>query len=124
MHEMGIAQEVVEIVQASIPPHLQGARVERIRLRIGELSSVVADSLRFCFEALARGTALEGAELAIETVPVLARCQGCDHQWTISTPAFSCPQCNGGDIRILSGRELEIDAIEVEDTGENKGAGG
>jgi hydrogenase nickel incorporation protein HypA/HybF len=124
MHEMGIAQEIVGIVQASIPAHLHGTRVERVRLRIGTLSAVVADSLRFCFEALTRDTPLAGAELAIAAIPVTARCLACDHRWTIETPAFACPRCSGGDIRILSGRELEIEAIELADEAAAGDAGG
>lgn len=115
MHEMGIALQVIEIAVASIPENLRRARVARVNLTVGKLSAVVSDSLRFCFEVAAKETTLEGAELAIEEIDVVARCNACDHQWTIEGPAFSCPRCHSGNITLVSGRELDIRSIEIED---------
>jgi hydrogenase nickel incorporation protein HypA/HybF len=115
MHEMGIALQVIEIAVASIPEDLRRARVARVNLTVGKLSAVVSDSLRFCFEVAAKETPLEGAELAIEEIDVVARCSACDHQWTIEGPAFSCPRCHSGNITLVSGRELDIRSIEIED---------
>lgn len=115
MHEMGIALQVIEIAAASIPENLRGARVVRVNLTVGKLSAVVSDSLRFCFEAASKETPLEGAELAIDEVDVVARCNACDHRWTIETPAFSCPRCKSGNITLISGRELDIRSIEIEE---------
>ncbi|MCF8052583.1 MAG: hydrogenase maturation nickel metallochaperone HypA [Desulfobacterales bacterium] len=115
MHEMGIALQVIEIAVASIPEDLRRARVARVNLTVGKLSAVVSESLRFCFEVASRETPVEGAELVIEEVDVVARCNACGHQWTIEEPAFSCPHCNSGDITLISGRELDIRSIEIED---------
>ena len=112
---MGIALQVIEIAAASIPENLRRARVARVNLTVGKLSAVVSDSLRFCFNVAAKDTPLDGAELFIEEVDVVARCNDCDHQWTIDTPAFSCPRCKSGDITLVSGRELDIRSIEIED---------
>lgn len=119
MHEMGIALEILEIAQASIPADLPSARVARVNLRVGKLSAVVPESLRFCFEIAARETPLAGAELAIEEIPVSARCRTCGERWTVTAPVFLCQACGGGALEILSGRELDIVSIEVFD-----GAGG
>jgi len=43
----------------------------------------------------------------------VARCRDCDTQWTISSPAFTCENCNSGSLEILSGRELDIESIEI-----------
>ena len=115
MHEMGIAMEIVDIAKASIPADMHGARIQRVNLQVGKLSAIVADSLRFCFDLVVKDTPLEGAELAIEEVPVVARCRDCQTQWTVSEPVFTCQSCQGGAIDILSGRELDIKSIEIED---------
>jgi hydrogenase nickel incorporation protein HypA/HybF len=115
MHEMGIAMQIVEIAKASIPEDMQGAKVQRVNLKVGKLSAIVADSLRFCFDLVVKDTPLDGAELAIEELPVVIRCKDCQVQWTVSEPVFTCRQCNGGNIDILSGRELDIKSIEIED---------
>jgi hydrogenase nickel incorporation protein HypA/HybF len=79
------------------------------------LSAVVAESLRFCFDVAAKDTIADGAELAIEEVTVNARCQDCGHQWVVDQLVFVCPACNGGHIDLLSGRELNIESIEIEE---------
>ena len=115
MHEMGIALQIIQIAQESIPADLRGARVERIRLKVGQLAGVVPDSLRFCFEAVSQDTPLAGAQLHIEEVAVVARCQDCGHRWTITAPAFVCEKCHSGALTLLSGRELDIEAIDIID---------
>jgi hydrogenase nickel incorporation protein HypA/HybF len=115
MHEMGIAAEIVRIVTESIPAELTGSKVARVNLRVGKLAAVVPQSLKFCFEIVAQETAAEGARLEIEEIPVMARCHGCNHQWEISEPVFTCPQCRGLAVETLSGRELDIDSIELEE---------
>ena len=117
MHEMGIAMEIVDIAKASIPEDMQGAKVQRVNLRVGKLSAIVPDSLRFCFDLAVKDTPLEGAELAIEELPVVARCRECRNQWTVTEPVFTCSACRSGSIDILSGRELDITSIEIEDDG-------
>jgi hydrogenase nickel incorporation protein HypA/HybF len=113
MHEMGIAMEILDIVQASIPNEMTGVQVKKVNLKVGRLAAVVPDSLRFCFKVAADKTAASGAELAIEEIDVTARCSDCRHQWTVTTPVFVCPACNSGRTEMLSGRELEIVSIEI-----------
>jgi hydrogenase nickel incorporation protein HypA/HybF len=115
MHEMGLALEIIDIAAASIPADLAGARVARVNLTVGKLSAVVPESLRFCFQVASRETAVEGAELHIEEVPVVARCHQCGNEWTIDTPVFRCPTCDSPRIKIVSGRELDIRSIELEE---------
>ena len=113
MHEMGIALQIVEIAVASLPADLGDARVAAVNLKIGKLAAVVPESLRFCFDAAIKDTRLSGARLVIEEVPVVARCKDCRAQWAINEPVFICPTCEGGSLEILSGRELDIESIEV-----------
>jgi hydrogenase nickel incorporation protein HypA/HybF len=113
MHEMGIALQIIEIATESIPPDAGDVRIEKINLKIGKLAAVVPDSLRFCFGIAVKDTPLAGAELAIQELPVVARCRDCDTQWTIRSPAFTCKNCGSGSLEILSGRELDVESIEI-----------
>ncbi|MDA8140805.1 MAG: hydrogenase maturation nickel metallochaperone HypA [Desulfobacteraceae bacterium] len=115
MHEMGIATEILKIVQDSIPAEMAGARVRRVNLRVGKLSAIVTESLRFCFTIVAEKTPVAGAELAVEEVAVKAKCGACGQEFTIESAVFLCPACNSGNIQMLSGRELDIVSIEVEE---------
>jgi len=115
MHEMGIAMEIIRIAMESIPASAAGSRVTRVYLRVGKLSAIVPDSLRFCFGVATQDSALAGAVLDIEEVPIRARCNRCDIQWEIDGPVFRCPSCDSGDILLLSGRELEVVSIDIDE---------
>jgi hydrogenase nickel incorporation protein HypA/HybF len=117
MHEMGIAMQIIEIATASIPRHSGKVRVEKVNLRIGKLAAVVPESLRFCFEIAIKDTPLDGARLIIEEKPVVARCKDCAAEWTIQDAVFTCENCHSGSLEILSGRELDIESIEIADEG-------
>ncbi|MDH3884611.1 MAG: hydrogenase maturation nickel metallochaperone HypA [Desulfobacterales bacterium] len=113
MHEMGIALQIIEIATGSLPADLGNARVAQINLKIGKLAAIVPESLRFCFDVAIKDTPLAGAKLAVEEMPVVARCKDCNAQWTIDEPVFICKTCESGSLEILSGRELDIESIEV-----------
>jgi hydrogenase nickel incorporation protein HypA/HybF len=115
MHEMGVAMQIIQIATASIPADLKNVRVARVNLKVGKLAAIVPDSLRFCFEIAAQETPLAGADLFIEEVPVIARCNDCHTESTINGPDFVCQKCKSGSIQLVSGRELDIDSIEVAD---------
>lgn len=115
MHEMGIAMQIIEIATASIPADMEGARIAKVNLKVGKLSAVVPDSLRFCFEIAAQDTPLGEAELNIEEVPVVIHCTDCNARWIIDEPLFTCRQCSSGSITVISGRELDIDSIEIDE---------
>jgi hydrogenase nickel incorporation protein HypA/HybF len=112
---MGIAMEIVDIVKASIPEDMQGAKIKRVNLQVGKLSAIVPDSLQFCFDLVIKDTPLDGAELAIEELSVVALCKECQTRWTVTEPVFTCKNCQSGAIDILSGRELDIKSIEIEE---------
>ena len=119
MHEMGIALQIVEIATASLPSDLGKARVTSVNLKIGKLAAVVPESLRFCFDVAVKDTPLAGAHLTIEEIPVVARCNDCHAEWAIDEPVFICKTCESGSLEILSGRELDIESIEVAEEDKN-----
>jgi hydrogenase nickel incorporation protein HypA/HybF len=116
MHELSIAQSILEIVQHHLPA--DGSRnVRTVSMKVGELSGVVTDSLEFCFQAITAGTTLEGARLAIEHLPVRARCRTCSAAFPVEQSVFRCTSCGGSDLEIVSGRELQVTEIELADEG-------
>jgi hydrogenase nickel incorporation protein HypA/HybF len=114
MHELGIAQNILQIVQQSVPED-QSADVRMIRIRVGQLSGVVPDSLDFCFSAMVNDTNLQRAKLEIEQIPITSECRECRHRFQMSEMDFSCPACNSSNLELISGRELEIIEIELAD---------
>ena len=113
MHELAVTESILDIVHR----HARQAgaeRVLRIHLVIGELSSIVDDSVQFYFDYLAQDTASAGAQLVFERIPVTLRCGACGHTWQPTTADWSCPRCAEAKASMVAGREFYVDSIEVE----------
>ncbi len=108
MHELGIAQEIVELACA----RAHGARVKRIVLQIGKLSAVLPEAVRFCFDLCTEGTIAEGAVLEILEPAGVARCRMCGAEVMLYRPFGQCG-CGSSDLEWLSGEELKIQAMEI-----------
>lgn len=112
MHELSIAQSLIELV-CSHATREGAPRVLAIRLRLGELSAF-RRALFFCFDAVSRGTACEGARLSIEDVPLTVHCPQCD---ATKRPRgrynFRCPTCGMPATKVVTGREMQVISIEL-----------
>jgi len=115
MHEMGIAQQLVQIAIDSIPQDIENPKVEKLNLKIGRLASVVEHSLTFCFEIITKDTPLEDARLDIDFIPVTVHCISCDNKWEVTDPVFKCSFCEKGNVKMITGREIEITSMELVD---------
>ncbi len=113
MHEMSIAQGIIDIVREEMQKH--NARVLRsIRVSIGQMSAVVPEALSFCFNVITSGTDLEGAELIMDIIPIQGYCPDCKREFTVEDYIFECPFCKGTDIKITGGKDLSIVELEVD----------
>jgi len=110
MHELGIAQNIVEIAV----PYANGGRIRRVTLEIGQLSAVLPDAIQFCFQIVAQGTPLEGASLQVIQVPGLANCRRCGATIPLEEPFGIC-SCGSTDLAIIQGNELTIKQLELEE---------
>lgn len=108
MHEVGLAQEIVAIVER----HAAGARVTRVVVEVGRLAAVVPDALRFAFELCREGTVADQAVLDIVEVPGRATCRRCGRAVELDRPYGRCA-CGSSDLDWLSGDELSIRTMEV-----------
>jgi hydrogenase nickel incorporation protein HypA/HybF len=117
MHELGIAQNILEIVQQAVPKE-QTPAVRSIRIRVGPLSGVVPDSLEFCFQAIINETIFQKASLAIEQMPAILSCRKCAYRFQTNDLEFLCQSCGSSDLELVSGRELEIVDIELAEEGD------
>ena len=111
MHEVGVIQSVLEIVEQRAKSKGFPA-VERIYLRIGSLSSVVPLSLHSAFDSIKPGTFFQDTKLDIEWVEAVAFCTTCDRDFNFRENGYICPQCGEPTFILKQGRELEIKTIE------------
>ena len=118
MHELSIVSSIVDTVTESLAAY-PGARVVEVRLRVGALASVVEDSLQFCYGIATEGTALAGSRLVVNVLPVVMHCEKCDEDVEIEgVQSFRCPKCGEPCNDLRQGRELEIEAIEIDEMDE------
>ena len=113
MHEMSIAQSLIGILREEMERH--DARVLRsVHLHIGQLSAIVPEALSFCFQVMAEGTEMDGAELIMEVISHRGRCLGCRKEFEIEDYRFSCPTCGSTRIETIAGQDLAVVDMEVE----------
>lgn len=115
MHEASIAQSIIDQITDLRQQGVIDGELERIRLKVGRLSTVVPDYLTFIFGVMVQDTDLHGVELEIEDIPVRARCQACGAEDEVLEACFLCGRCGSPELDILTGRELLIDSVEVRD---------
>lgn len=108
MHELAITQSVVDAVLAKLPDE----RITLVSLDIGTLSGIEPDALRFCFELVTAGTALDGAALEIARPRGRAHCRRCAADFDLDTAILLCA-CGSADVEVQSGRELTIRSVRV-----------
>lgn len=116
MHEMGIAQGILDIAMDYVARHNvpKEGKIKAISLLIGQMTGVEPESLRFCFSSLATGTIAENAELKVKIVPLVGRCHDCQREFRIDEYKFVCSACASVAVEIISGRELKVEYLEVE----------
>ena len=114
MHELSIAQSLMKLVLAEAEK-ARARKVLKISLKVGELTGVIPDSLSFCFELLSKSTIAENAKITIEKVPIRGYCSKCKSDFVITNNHYRCSTCGNTNIDLSSGRELQIDHLEIED---------
>jgi hydrogenase nickel incorporation protein HypA/HybF len=116
MHEMGIANSVLEAVRTEMGLH-PGTYPCKVGVRIGEMAAIDQAALRFCFEAIILETDLASLELGIEVCPRRHRCLICGHEFNVRDYDSRCPRCATFETTCISGDELELAYLEVEEYG-------
>jgi len=113
MHELSIALSILEMAQEE-SSRRGGVAVEAIYVRIGALSGVVPEALVSSYELAREKTAFENCRLVIEDVAVVVYCPKCQAERASKSPEFyCCPECGMPASQIVSGRELQIRALEL-----------
>jgi len=114
MHELGIASSILEAVQKESLRHV-GVRISKVGVKIGELAGVDVDALQFGFECIVKETEWEGLVLEVESIPRVQRCPKCGHEFRMVDYDPQCPQCGEFGTKCISGEELDIAYMEVDE---------
>jgi hydrogenase nickel incorporation protein HypA/HybF len=112
MHEMSVTESMLGVVLKHAEQN-HATKVTRINMVLGEFSSVMPESVQFYFDIIGKDTVAEGAELNFRRTKLLARCEDCGQEFEVVEYDFNCPDCKESKTEIISGREFQIESIEI-----------
>ena len=113
MHELAVAQALVEQVDAVIEQH-QASSATAIRVRIGPLAGVIPELLATAFPLAAAGSRMQHAQLEFTHAPIQVHCRTCGAETEAAMNRLICGACGDWHTQILSGDELLLESVELE----------
>ncbi|CAN5427470.1 MAG: hydrogenase maturation nickel metallochaperone HypA [Actinomycetota bacterium] len=111
MHELSIAEAIVAVAGRQA----DGRRVTKVHVKVGHLRQVVPSALSFSFGLVAEGTPVEAADLDLEEVPATGWCRRCEAESRLENFPLLCKTCGGSKLEILTGEELMVEYLEMEE---------
>jgi hydrogenase nickel incorporation protein HypA/HybF len=115
MHELPVTQGIIDVVLDATRRN-GGRRIKAIDIVIGDLASIVDDSVQFYFDILGKDTLAEGAQLRFHRLAATATCLACQHAFSTQAPLTPvCPECGSVQLQVSGGREFYVESIEVSD---------
>src|SRR5687768_11086728 len=112
MHELAIAQRLIDTAVALLPT--EACQVAQLRIQLGALAGVAKDELAFGFEVMSKGTPLADAHLEIEEIPAVVHCPQCGVDFSVAdADHLLCPTCGTPAVLVIQGKELLLASIEV-----------
>jgi hydrogenase nickel incorporation protein HypA/HybF len=113
MHELSVTESLLKIAIE----HAEKANAKRVinlHIVIGELASMVDDSIQFYWDIIAKDTIAEQATLHFHRVPAQLQCDTCGEKYHPTDRELACPKCNGVNTKIIAGEEFRLESIDVE----------
>jgi hydrogenase nickel incorporation protein HypA/HybF len=113
MHELAVTESILEIAVRHAKQQ-NAARITELFIVMGEWSSTVDDSVQFYWDMLSENTIAQGAKLHFKRIPTELLCKNCGHTYHPTSRSLPCPQCQSAQIKVKTGEEFYLEAIEVE----------
>ena len=113
MHELAVTENILSIVTRHAGDS-KASKVTDIHLVIGQLSSIVDDSVQFYWDIIAEDTICEKAQLHFSRIPARFHCLDCDHEYEIPQSLTPCIKCGSMNVELLTGEEFYVESIEIE----------
>ena len=112
MHELSIAQSIVELAEREAGSH-QANSIEELELEIGSLAGIDFAALDFALESAVKGSMLEEARVVVLRIAGEGRCSDCENLFPVDNLFTFCPACGSYAVKIIKGRELRVESITV-----------
>ncbi|GHT29505.1 putative hydrogenase nickel incorporation protein HypA [Bacteroidia bacterium] len=112
MHEVSIAQGIVELVEKQAKAH-QASVVEEVELEIGRLAGIELYSFVFAMESVVKDTILAKARIIRHDIDGEGRCGDCGNVFPVQQLFDPCLQCGSYAVKLVKGTELRVKSIVV-----------
>ena len=115
MHELPATRGILALA-LDTAKKAQAERITSIDIRIGELTSIVDDSVQFYFDVLSKDTAAAGARLNFIREPGVGTCLSCTKTFAVKPPLDpECPFCHAYSVQVTGGNRFLVESIEVDE---------
>ena len=112
MHEISIAQAVLDLARQSAP---QGAVVRSVAMDAGPVRGIVPEAMQWAWQAVTQGSDFEQVSLELHILPWELRCTSCDRKFTADEVFAPCA-CGCEVTTPVGGDQLRLLSLEVDDT--------
>lgn len=114
MHELGIVVHLIDRLE-EIARKNNAKKVLRVTLEIGEVSGIVNDLFLDAYTwSKKKSEVLYGSELEIIPLKAFSYCRDCRNTFSTVESGKKCPKCKSENTYLLTGDEINIRNIEVE----------
>jgi len=113
--------QIVEAILAEAEKH-KAKRITEVHLKIGSLSFLNPDQVRFAFKVLSKDSILEKSRLYITLTEGEVRCPNCGYHGPLNMaddpllhvpyPTLMCPKCSS-IVEIVAGKGCEIESVKI-----------
>ncbi len=114
MHELAITEQIAKIANKHGEKN-KASQITDLYLVIGELSTVIDDSIQFYWDLITENTLCEGAKLHFKRIPAVFRCRDCNKEYNLVQGELTpCPHCQSSSMEVLQGKEFHLDSIDIQ----------
>jgi len=113
MHELAVTENILNIAIKHAEKE-KARKVTDIHLVIGQLSSIIDDSVQFYWDIISKNTLCEDSKLHFERIQARFKCNSCSKEFYLNEITYQCPQCESGNVSLIAGDEFRMDSIEIE----------
>ena len=115
MHELGVVFYVIDAVEEAIAMHNDVNHVDKVTIKLGEVSGVVPHLLQDCWKwAVSKRDVMQGCVLETERVQAISHCDACNKNYETVPNGIVCPFCGSGETSLVCGDEFIVESVEAQ----------
>jgi hydrogenase nickel incorporation protein HypA/HybF len=113
MHEYSVTEGLIKMAVEEATK-AGASKITEIKLVIGDLSTIIDESVQMYFDIMSEGTMAQGAKLVFRRIPAEFCCKACGTRYNKPKTGYDCPACGGMGLPTGVGREFYMESMDVE----------